>query len=63
MNSLYLLTKILFWLSFLLLLIGLWKPWVVLWWLDYQNRLRVLMYYGSLMLVFGLLSWLFTAFK
>ncbi len=27
-------------------LIGLWRPWIVLWWLARQNRLMVLKWYG-----------------
>jgi hypothetical protein len=40
-----------------LLLLGLWRPVVVLWWLDYQNRRRVLHYYGWAWLVL-LVLWL-----
>lgn len=32
----------------LLLLLGLYKPWVVLWWEDYQNRKKVILLYGSI---------------
>jgi len=29
------------------LLIGLfYRPWVVLWWMEKQNRIRVILYYG-----------------
>lgn len=41
------LLKIMGLLSLLMLLAGLWKPVTVLWWLDYQNRRRVLHYYGT----------------
>ncbi|MBW3545200.1 MAG: hypothetical protein KY428_06305 [Bacteroidetes bacterium] len=42
-------------LSLLMLLAGLWKPVTVLWWLDYQNRRRVLQYYGTATLVLAAL--------
>ncbi|WP_017730192.1 hypothetical protein [Nafulsella turpanensis] len=59
MQVVYLLAKGIFWISLFLLLLGLWRPWVVLWWLEYQNRLRVIKYYGSIMTVAGIL-WLIT---
>ncbi len=34
--------------SFLSLLVGLYKPWVVLWWEDVQNRKKVIKLYGGL---------------
>jgi len=34
-----------------LLLAGFISPVLVLWWMDYQNRLRVLRIYGSLFLI------------
>lgn len=33
-------------------IVGLVKPWVVLWWSDFANRLKVLKIYGSLSLIF-----------
>ncbi|WP_225000181.1 hypothetical protein [Cesiribacter sp. SM1] len=51
------LIKILLLLNTLLLLAGLWRPVIALWWLDYQNRLRVLRYYGTSWLVL-LVLWL-----
>lgn len=33
-------------------MVGLFKPWVVLWWSDFANRLIVLKIYGSLSLIF-----------
>jgi len=33
--------------AFIFLLIGLYKPWVMLWWEDVQNRRKVLWLYGS----------------
>jgi hypothetical protein len=32
--------------SLLFLLIGLYKPWVMLWWEDVQNRRKVIKVYG-----------------
>jgi len=36
----------------LFLLIGLYKPWAVLWWEDTQNRMKVIQVYGTLTLIF-----------
>jgi hypothetical protein len=36
----------------LFLLIGLYKPWAVLWWEDTQNRKKVIRIYGALTLLF-----------
>ncbi|MBY0435346.1 MAG: hypothetical protein K2U26_14660 [Cyclobacteriaceae bacterium] len=38
----------------LFLIIGLIKPWAMLWWEDTQNRMKVIMVYGSLAVVFGI---------
>jgi len=35
---------------FILLLIGLVKPWYLLWWEDTQNRKRIIYIYGSITL-------------
>jgi len=35
----------------ILLMIGLYRPWIVLWWLDHQNRLKVIRYYGAAALI------------
>lgn len=45
--------------AFIFLLMGLYKPWIMLWWEDVQNRRKVLKVYGavagvSLALYFGL---------
>lgn len=45
-------------LSALLLLTGLWRPWVVLWWRSYQNRKMVLQWYGTSLLVSALALWI-----
>jgi len=39
-----------------LLVVGLYKPWVVLWWEDKQNRKKVIRLYGGVT-GFALLSW------
>lgn len=39
---------------FVFLIIGLFKPWSMLWWEDVQNRRKVIKVYGSLGLFFGL---------
>ena len=40
------------------LAIGLYKPWVVLWWEDVQNRKKVIQLYGSIAAVSYLISFL-----
>lgn len=45
--------------AFIFLLIGLHKPWVMLWWEDVQNRRKIFKVYGtvgliSLALYFGM---------
>lgn len=37
--------------AFLLLLVGLFKPWVVLWWEDHQNRKKVIKVYGLITVI------------
>ena len=54
MESLALGLRILSILLFSLLLIGLFKPWVVLWWEDTQYRLKVIKIYG----IAALMTWL-----
>ena len=34
------------------LVIGLYKPWVMLWWEDVQNRKKIILIYGLLVLIF-----------
>ena len=36
--------------AFLLLVVGLFKPWVALWWEDIQNRKKVIKLYGTVAL-------------
>ena len=40
------------------LAIGLWKPWIMLWWEDTQNRKKVIKVYGTLALIFYLTYWI-----
>jgi hypothetical protein len=40
----------------LLLIVGLFRPWSVLWWEDVQNRRKVINWYGSATLLFYVLS-------
>lgn len=54
MGSVALGLKILSIFSFLLLLTGLYKPWVVLWWEDKQYRMKVIKIYG----IAGLITYL-----
>ena len=46
--------KILSILSFIMLIAGLYKPWIVLWWEDRQYRLKVIKLYG----ITGVVCWL-----
>jgi hypothetical protein len=41
--------------SLLFLLLGLIKPWMMLWWEDVQNRRKVIKIYGTLAVVFYLI--------
>jgi hypothetical protein len=45
-------------LSSVLLVAGLWRPWVVLWWLSHQNRKMVLQWYGTSLLASALAFWI-----
>lgn len=38
--------------SLLFLIIGLIRPWMMLWWEDEQNRLKVIKSYGLLTVIF-----------
>lgn len=40
----------------LLLIVGLFRPWTVLWWEDVQNRRKVINWYGTATLLFYVLS-------
>ncbi|NBP70376.1 MAG: hypothetical protein EBU52_16745 [Cytophagia bacterium] len=56
MDFLKLLIRFTAYTSCLLLLIGLYKPWVVLWWEHSQNRKKVILLYGLLALALYLLQ-------
>ena len=53
---LYYMLLLLLTLDFLLLTVGLYKPWIVLWWMPRQNRKLVLKIYGTLGAVLALLA-------
>jgi hypothetical protein len=45
------------------LLIGLYKPWVMLWWEDVQNRRKVFRLYGSIAALAYLAYFLIDVFR
>jgi hypothetical protein len=46
--------------SLAFLIIGLFKPWMMLWWEDVQNRKKVILLYGTIaVLTYGLYRILF----
>ena len=42
----------------LFMIIGLFRPWIMLWWEDVQNRRRVVKLYGTIALVAYLVHWI-----
>lgn len=57
MEAVRLVAVFLFYTSLMGLLVGLfYKPWIVLWWMDKQNRLMVIKYYGTAVLMTILLK-------
>jgi hypothetical protein len=44
--------------SFLFLVLGLIKPWMMLWWEDVQNRRKVIKLYGTSGLFFLVIYWI-----
>jgi hypothetical protein len=44
--------------SFLFMVLGLIKPWIMLWWEDVQNRRKVIKLYGSSGLFFLIVYWI-----
>ncbi len=42
---------IMFFISLICLIFGMYKPWVVLWWRDVQNRRGVIGLYGTIALI------------
>jgi hypothetical protein len=45
------------------LVIGLWQPWVMLWWEDTQNRKKVIMVYGTLGVIFYVAYWITSVYE
>lgn len=43
--------------ALLFLIMGLIRPWLMLWWEDVQNRRKVLKVYGSMALIFYIFYW------
>jgi hypothetical protein len=43
--------------SLIFLVIGLYKPWIMLWWEDTQNRRKVIKVYGIVALVSYAIRW------
>jgi hypothetical protein len=48
--------------SFMFMVLGLIKPWIMLWWEDVQNRRKVIKLYGSSGLFFLLVYWILQYF-
>lgn len=46
----------------LILIIGIYKPWVALWWMEKQNRKLVLVYYGTSLIILILIKYLIVFF-
>lgn len=44
--------------SFLFMIIGMIKPWMMLWWEDIQNRKKVIKLYGTTGVLFLLVYWI-----
>ncbi len=47
-------------LSLIFLAVGLYKPWLMLWWEDMQNRRKILKVYGFATLFFYILHLIFS---
>jgi hypothetical protein len=43
--------------SLISLLLGLYKPWIVLWWEDVQTRKKVFKVYGTILLITLIVFW------
>ncbi|HEY9047001.1 MAG TPA: hypothetical protein VIN08_13950 [Ohtaekwangia sp.] len=48
--------------AFIFLLIGLYKPWIMLWWEDVQNRRKIFKLYGGISVISYVLYWLLILF-
>lgn len=44
--------------SVVFILIGLWRPWVMLWWEDVSTRRKVIKVYGTISILFYAIYWL-----
>ena len=44
--------------SFLFMVLGLIKPWMMLWWEDVQNRKKVIKLYGTTGVLFLIVYWI-----
>jgi hypothetical protein len=44
--------------SFFFMMLGLIKPWIMLWWEDVQNRRKVIKLYGTTGLSFLIIYWI-----
>ena len=49
---------VLLWLVAIIFLLGMYKPWIVLWFLDFKNRKMVILYYGSVLALLVLIQWI-----
>jgi hypothetical protein len=58
MHLVILLFKFLALTALIFLFMGMYKPWVMLWWEDVQNRKKVIKLYGSIAIVSYALYWL-----
>ena len=47
---------------FFFMIIGLFKPWIMLWWEDVQNRKKIIQIYGSLSVLFFVTYWVLKFF-
>jgi hypothetical protein len=43
--------------SLLFIVIGLWRPWAMLWWEDVSNRRKVIKVYGTIAILFYAIYW------
>lgn len=62
MQNIRLLVYFLMLASVLFLLIGLFKPWIMLWWEDVQNRRKILKVYGTSAIIFAIIYQLLQLF-
>jgi hypothetical protein len=44
-------------LNLVFIAIGLWRPWVMLWWEDLSNRRKVIKVYGTIAILFYGIYW------